>query len=216
MRKSPALKKYPALILAVLFLAQPAGCFYRVNLEPAVSLKVDPGKYQPVALLPLQDPSGHLPPESGLYPVIHDSLEKKGYRLVKEAEVARALEDMKLTSLHLLSDRDSRKKMAEKLKAGLLMIGTLPEYRVQKSRLGSQSRQAWDGESYSDQVLPTFFWGISQIRLILRLFESDTGEMVWMSEGTIRASSDSAETYARKLAERLLKSLPPVPAPSAK
>jgi len=123
---------------------------------------------------------------------------------------------MKLTSLHLLSDRDSRKKMAEKLKAGLLMIGTLPEYRVQKSRLGSQSRQAWDGESYSDQVLPTFFWGISQIRLILRLFESDTGEMVWISEGTIRASSDSAETYARKLAERLLKSLPPVPAPSAK
>jgi hypothetical protein len=123
---------------------------------------------------------------------------------------------MRLTSPLLLSDLDSLKKVAERLKAKLLMIATLPEYKVQKSRLGSQSVQMWDGESFTDQMLPTYFGGSSQVRLILRMFEWEKGELVWMSEGTIRASRDSVETYARKLAERLLMSLPSVSPPSPK
>jgi hypothetical protein len=123
---------------------------------------------------------------------------------------------MKLTSLHLLSDRDSLRKVAERLKAGLLMIATLPEYKVQKSRMGSQSVQVWDGDSFTDQVLPTYFGGSSQVRLILRMFEPEKGELVWMSGGTIHASRDSADAYGRKLAERLLMSLPPVSPPSTK
>jgi hypothetical protein len=208
------LQKYSVPILAAIFLSLQGACFYRVNLEPPVSPKVDPAKYQPLALLPVQDASGHPASGSDLYPIIRDSLEKKGYSLVKEAEVVRTLEEMKLTSLLLLSDLDSLKKVAERLKARLLMIATLPEYRVQKSRLGSQSLQVWDGETFTDQMLPTYFGGSSQVRLILRMFESEKGELVWMSEGTIHASRDSAETYARKLAERLLMSLPPVHLPS--
>jgi hypothetical protein len=123
---------------------------------------------------------------------------------------------MRLTSPLLLADLDSLKKVAERLKAKLLMIATLPEYKVQKSRLGSQSVQMWDGESFTDQMLPTYFGGSSQVRLILRMFEWEKGELVWMSEGTIRASRDSVETYARKLAERLLMSLPSVSPPSPK
>jgi hypothetical protein len=187
-----------------------------VNLEPPVSPKVDPVAYQPLALLPIQDASGHPASGSNLYPIIRDSLEKKGYNLVEEIKVVNALEEMKLTSLLLLSDRDSLKKVAERLKARLIMIASLPEYKVQKSRIGSQSVQAWDGESFTEQVLPTYFGGSSQVRLILRLFESEKGELVWMSEGTIRASRESAENYARTLAERLLRSLPPVSPPSAK
>ena len=216
MRNLLGLQKYSVPILAAIFLSLQGACFYRVNLEPPVSPKVDPAKYQPLALLPVQDASGHPASGSDLYPIIRDSLEKKGYSLVKEAEVVRTLEEMKLTSLLLLSDLDSLKKVAERLKARLLMIATLPEYRVQKSRLGSQSLQVWDGETFTDQMLPTYFGGSSQVRLILRMFESEKGELVWMSEGTIRASRDSAETYARKLAERLLMSLPPVHLPSAK
>lgn len=216
MRNLPGLPKYSVPILAVISLSLVGACFYRVNLEPQESPKVDPAKYQPLALLPIQDASGHPAPGSDLYPIIRDLLQKKGYSLVEEAEVVRTLEEMKLTSLLLLSDRDSLKKVAERLKARLLMIATLPEYRVQKSRLGSQSIQVWDGKSFTDQVLPTYFGGSSQVRLILRIFESEKGDLVWMSEGTIRGSRDSAEAYGRKLAERLLISLPPLSSPSTK
>ncbi len=216
MRNLLRLQKYGVPILAAIFLGLLGACLYRVNLETPVSSKVDLAEHQPLALLPIQDASGHPASGSSLYPIIRDSLEKKGYNLVEEVKVIRALEEMKLTSLLLLSDRDSLKKVAERLKAGLIMIASLPEYRVQKSRLGSQSVQAWDGESYSEQVLPTYFAGSSQIRLILRMFESEKGELVWMSGGTIRASRDSAEAYGRKLLERLLINLPPVSPPSTK
>ncbi|MBP1724291.1 MAG: hypothetical protein H6Q44_1996 [Deltaproteobacteria bacterium] len=216
MRNLSGLQEYLVPILAAAFFSLSGACLYRVNLEPPVSPKVDPAKYQPLALLPIQDASGH--PASGmdLYPILRDSLEKKGYNLVSEAEVASVLDEMKLASPLLLSDLDSLKKVAERLKAKLLMIATLPEYKVQKSRLGSQPVQMWDGETFTEQMLPTYFGGSSQIRLILRMFESEKGELVWMSEGTIHASRDSAETYARKLAERLLRGLPSLTPPSPK
>jgi len=216
LRNLLGLQEYLVPILAAAFFSLSGACLYRVNLEPPVSPKVDPAKYQPLALLPIQDASGH--PASGmdLYPLLRDSLEKKGYNLVSEAEVASVLDEMKLASPLLLSDLDSLKKVAERLKAKLLMIATLPEYKVQKSRLGSQPVQMWDGETFTEQMLPTYFGGSSQIRLILRMFESEKGELVWMSEGTIHASRDSAETYARKLAERLLRGLPSLTPPSPK
>jgi hypothetical protein len=210
------LQKYTVPTLGVIFLCLSEACLYRVNLEPPVSLKVDPAKYQPLALLPIQDASGHPASGSDLYPIIRDSLEKKGYSLVSELEVVNTLAEMKLTSPILLSDRDALKKVSERLKARLLMIATLPEYKVQKSRMGSQSVQVWNGDSFTDQVLPTYFEGSSQVRLILRMFESEKGELVWMSEGTIRASRDSAKAYGRKLAERLLINLPPVSPSSTK
>ena len=216
MRNLLGLQEYLLPILAAAFFSLSGACLYRVNLEPPVSPKVDPAKYQPLALLPIQDASGH--PASGmdLYPILRDTLEKKGYNLVSEAEVASVLDEMKLASPLLLSDLDSLKKVAERLKAKLLMIATLPEYKVQKSRLGSQPVQMWDGETFTEQMLPTYFGGSSQIRLILRMSESEKGELVWMSEGTIHASRDSAETYARKLAERLLRGLPSLTPPSPK
>jgi hypothetical protein len=206
----------PYLLVILLLFSSPWGCFYRVTLEPPVSLKIDPKEYQPVALLPLHAAPAPTDPGAELYPFLRDSLEKKGYTLVKEAEVSEALEEMKLNPLLLLSDRDSRIKVGERLKAGLLMIGTLPEYRVQKSHLGSQSIEAFDGESFSALLLPTYFRGSSQVHLILRIFESKKGDLVWAAEGTIKASSDSAGPYSQKLADRLLQSLPPVSPPSAK
>ena len=201
------------LLLTLLLLSSPWGCFYRVTLEPPKSLKIDPKEYQPMALLPFSAPPSSQDAGSELYPFIRDSLQKKGYTLVKEEEVLEALEEMKLNPPLLLSDQDSRQKVGERLKAGLLMIGTLPEYNVQKSHLGSKSVETFDGESYTSLHLPTYFRGGSQIRLILRLFESRKGDLVWMSEGTIKASSDSPGTYSQKLVDRLLESLPPVSPP---
>jgi hypothetical protein len=203
----------PSLLLILFLFISPWGCFYRVTLEPAVSLKIDPREYQPVALLPFPAAPGAADAGSELYPFIRDSLEKKGYTLVKDAEVLEALEKMKLNPLLLLSERDSRIKICERLRSRLLMIGILPEYRVQKSYLGSQSSEAFDGKSYSDRLLPTYFRGSSHIHLVLRIFEAQQGELVWLSKGTIRASSDSAGNYSRELADRLLQRLPAVRPP---
>jgi hypothetical protein len=214
--KTVGLKPYLSLLLAFLLLGSSWACFSRVALEPFIALKIDPKEYQPVALLPVQPSTGQPDSGSSLYPFIRDSLQKKGYTLVEEAAVSLALEEMDLTPQLLISDQDSRMKFGERLKARLLMIGTLPEYRVQKSRLGSESVETWHSDSFSEVLLPAYFRGSTEIRLILRMFESQKGELVWLSEGTIRASSDSAETYGRKLAGRLLESLPLVSPPAAK
>ena len=203
-------------LLAFLLCGPSWGCFYRVTMEPGVSLKVDPKEYQPVALLPVQSSAGHPDSGSDLYPSIRDSLAKKGYALVEEATVALALKEMELNPDLLVSDPKPRMDLAERLKAGLLMIATLPEYRVQKSHLGTQAVETWHSDSYSEMLLPAYFRGSSEIRLILRLFESKKGDLVWRSEGIIRASSDSAETYGRKLADRLLESLPAASPPAGK
>jgi hypothetical protein len=218
LKKSVGLKPSLLLVLTFLIFGSSWGCLYRVTLEPIISLKIDPKEYQPVALLPVQAAAGQPDSGSSLYPLIRDSLKKKGYSLVEEAEVSQAIEEMKMNPQLLISDQDSRVKLGERLKAKLLMIGTLPAYRVQKSHLGSESFETWRSEtfSFSEILLPSFFRGSSEIRLILRLFESKKGELVWMSEGTIRASSDSARTYERKLADRMLESLSPASPPSTK
>jgi hypothetical protein len=216
LKKTVGLKPYLSLLLAFLLLGSSWACFYRVALEPVIALKIDPKEFQPVALLPVQAAMGQPDSGSGLYPFIRDSLIKKGYTLLEEAEVSRVLEEMELTPHLLISDQNLRMNFGERLKAKLLMMGTLPEYRVQKSHLGSQSVETWHSDSYSEMLLPAYFRGSSEIRLILRMFESQKGELVWLSEGTIRASSDSAETYGRKLAGRLLESLPLASPPAAR
>ena len=216
MKKSAGLRPSLLLLLTFLLLGASWACFSRITLEPGVSLKIDPKEYQPVALLPVQPATGQPDSGSSLYPFLWDSLQKKGYTLVEEAAVLLALEQMELSPQLLISDPNSRMNFAERVKAKLLMIGTLPDYRVQKSRLGSQATETHASDSYSEVLLPAYFRGSSEIRLILRLFESKKGDLVWKSEGIIRASSDSAETYDRKLAERLLENLPPASPPAAK
>jgi hypothetical protein len=166
---------------------------------------VDPKEYQPVALLPLPAlparrirfrfiPSSGCPGEKGY------TLKRRSQRLWK-----------KCRTLLLLSDRFPE-KVGERLKAGLLMIGTFPNigcrnptWEVNPSRLLT-AKPSVPGPS-------TYFRGSSQIRLVLRIFESKKGDLVWVAEGTIKASSDSAGTYSQKLADQLLQSLPPVSPP---
>lgn len=199
---------YLALVPPLLLLL-PA-CFYRINLEPPYALKIDPQEYQPVGLLPISPAPDSPNSGTNLYSFIRDALEGKGYLLVKEADVTEALQELKLSPLHLLSDPQALQKLGEHLKAKVVFIGTIPEYRVQKSSWGARTVQVWGQEPYDSLTLPTYYQGTCRLRLILRMFESEKGDLVWAAEGTIRASSDSAETYARKLAERLLKELPPV------
>jgi hypothetical protein len=216
LKNTGRLKPFLLLLLTFLLFGSSWACISRITLEPVVSLKIDPKEYQPVALLPVQPATGQPDSGSSLYPFIRDSLQNKGYTLVDEAVVTLALEEMDLTTQLLISNPDSRMKFGERLKAKLMMIGTLPEYRVQKSRWGTESTETWNSDSFSEVLLPAYFRGSSEIRLILRLFESKKGDLVWKSEGLIRVPSDSAESYDRKLAERLLENLPPASPPAAK
>jgi hypothetical protein len=199
---------FPVLVSILLFL--PAGCYYRLDVGPPSSPNINSKDYQAVVLFPIPDAPGQ--PESGadLSSFIRESLEKKGYVLVKQDAVSEILEEMKLTPRFLLSDPDSLLKIGDRLKAKLLIIGTLAEYKVQKAYWDSQTMRGWNQEEYESLSLPTYHWGSSQIRLILRMFESETGALVWVNEGSIRVSGNSTKLYGEKLAERLLKDLPPV------
>lgn len=211
MRKSCGL---PALAPALFLLL--SGCFYHVNLQSPFPLKIDPRQHQPMALLPVPSPPDAPQYGAKLTAHIRESLEEKGYILVSGEEVADALEEMKLTPLLLLSTPEPRPQVAERLKAGLLIIGTIPEYIVKKPYWGAQTFSVWNREEADSMSLPTYFQGSSQIRLILRMFESKDGSLVWMAEGTIRGSGGSAGSYGSKLAERLLEDLPPVSPPMGK
>ena len=210
MRKPIRNRKFFFPVLVSMLFLFPAGCFYRLNVEPLPSLNIDPKDYQPVVLFPIPDAPGH--PESGtdVSSFIRESLEKKGYVLVEQDAVSEILEEMNLTPRFLLSDPDSLLKIGDRLKAKLLIIGTLAEYKVRKAYWDAQTMRGWNQEGYESLSLPTYHWGSSQIRLILRMFESETGALVWVTEGSIRVSGNSTKLYGEKLAERLLKDLPPV------
>ncbi|HYB19351.1 MAG TPA: hypothetical protein VEH09_00400 [Thermodesulfobacteriota bacterium] len=199
----------PPLVFLLLFL--PAGCFYDLNLEAPSALNINPKKYQRVIFFPIPDAYGH--PGSGvtLYSFIRGFLKEKGYVLVNEEAVAAVLEEMKLTTLLLLSDPEALVKIAERLEAKLLIIATIPEYKIQKSYWGPETFQVWDHDGDDYLSLPAYHRGTSQVRVILRFFESETGSLIWVAEGGIRAPSANAEESGRKLAERLLRDLPSLP-----
>ena len=199
------------LPLVALLLSLSAACFYHVNLKAPAPTNFNPMMYQPVVLFPIPDASDHPQSGAGLGSYIRGSLKEKGYVLVKEEAVADALEEMKLTTLLLLSDPEALVKIAERLQAKLLIIGTIPEYKVQKSYWGAETFQVWDQDSRDYLSLPTYHRGASYIRLILRFFEPENGSLVWEIEGGVHGPSANAEEYRRKLADRLLRDLPAVP-----
>jgi len=217
LRKGVQGRKFFLLSWGLGFLFSATACFYTLSLDLSAPLKVTPKDYQPVALFPVKDAPSYPHSGSEIYSLIRESLEQKGYALVEPRQVSEALQEMNLAPVHLLSDPESQKKIGERLKAKLLIIAILPEYKVKKAYVGSQIYQIWQGAGteavpYEYWSLPTYYGGTLQIRLILRMFEAEGGSLLWRAEGTIRAPSDSAEDYARKLVERLLKDLPPMPA----
>ncbi len=199
-----------ALLLSVILLFLP-GCLFRLNVAPLSSLKIDPKEYQPVVLMPIPSASDH--PGSALYSFLRDNLKAKGYILVEEAAVSPAVEELGLNPLLLLSDSAGLIKLAERVKAKLVFIGTMPEYKFAKPYWGARSFQVWD-QPFEYATLPTYYFGTCQIRVVLRIFEAENGELVWGTEGTIRAPSANGEVYAKKLAERLLEELPSAFPPS--
>ncbi len=203
-----ARRKWIAAVVCFLLLT---GCLYRINRDTPRPLN-QPMAGQAVAVIPIPDAPARAGSGADLTSFIQDSLTQKGYSLVDPEVVQRTLDSLALIPSFLLSDPESLLKAAERMKAKYVLIGSLPDYRVQKSSWGSQTMERGvERQDSSDSLsLPTYFLGKSEIRLILRMFDSQTGSLVWRSEGTIRATGESAEAFGRKVAERLLKDLPSV------
>jgi hypothetical protein len=197
-----------ALTLTVILIS--AGCFYKLNLERVSPLKVDLKDFQTIAFLPIQDAAGY--PESGsnLYVFAQELLGKKGYTLMNPVKVSQSMEELGLTPLKLLSDPSSFIKANMHIQAKLLMMGTILEYRVEKSYLRSGAFQVWDRATYEYLALPTYYQGTCKMRLRLSMLDPEKSAFVWMAEGRVSGPSSSVEALGQKLIDRLLENLPSV------
>ncbi len=193
-------------LLVLLF----GACISHVKLDRSSPLSINPEDFQPVALLPIANASGY--PESGaqLYSAIQGILLEKRYALIDSALVNRTMEELHLSTQQLLAEPSSLKKFAELVMAKLLLAGTLLDFKIQKSYVGSKTFQVWDWDRplYSDWILPTYHQGACQIRISLQMFDSEKNVVVWMAEGHGIGPAGSAVALEKSLVEKLLEDLP--------
>ena len=97
-----------------------------------------------MAILPIRDAPGY--PESGarLDIDLRAVLASKGYSLINPKEVSQTLDEFP-SDQNLPSDQDLVQKIRPRLWAKILVVGTLLEYRLQKSYVRSQTFQVWEG-----------------------------------------------------------------------
>jgi hypothetical protein len=188
-----------------------AGCFYGLKVDQSFFREENFKDFQPTVILPVEDVAGHPQSGSDLTSSIYEILKAKGYRLVPFQEVSAVLEEFNLTPPILLSSRAALLKANERLQAKLLLTGTLLEYSLQKSFVRSESFQVWDGGLYEYRTLPTYYQGICQIKLMLRMVDMEKGSVLWMTEGRIRGPGQIANKLGKRLVERLLNDLPALP-----
>ena len=192
------------------------GCLYNLNVDKSFSREVNFKASQPVAILPIQDASGYPQSGSDLNSFIYTFLAAKGYNLIPPGEISAVLQEFGLTPPNLIANPSSLIKTNERLKAKLLITGTLLEYSLQKPYVRSESFQVWEGGRYEYRALPTYHQGTCQIRLMLRVLELEKGSVLWMAEGKIRGPSQAANNLGKRLVERLLDGLPSLPPQSGK
>ena len=188
-----------------------AGCFYKLHLGEVDDPPVDLKSLQPIALLPIQDFPGY--PESGaiLVTPVQESLVKKGWSLIRPSQTSPVLEEFELRPQNLLADPSSLMKVNGRLHAKLFLVGTILEYRVEKSFIRRQDFPVWDvwsGPGYEYWSLPTYHPGTCQMGLRLSLLDPEKGSVIWKAEGRASGQSCSMDDLAKKLVEGLLAKLP--------
>lgn len=114
------------------------GCFYKLHLGEVDDPPVDLKSLQPIALLPIQDFPGY--PESGslLVTPVQESMVKKGWDMLRPSQTSPVLEEFDLRPQNLLAAPSSLMKVNERLHAKLFLVGTILEYRVEKSVIRRQ------------------------------------------------------------------------------
>ncbi|HSR12684.1 MAG TPA: hypothetical protein VLS90_14675 [Thermodesulfobacteriota bacterium] len=196
--------------LSLLLVLTPA-C-HQVAVDSLRQPGLHPRDLQPLALLPAPDPPGAPGLGSKLDDVLEDALSKKGYALVDGEVVTGALREMGVSPQQLISSRESLADFSRRVGARLLMIAAVPEFRMQKSYWGSQNVPPAEGggsdKTQESLFLPTYFFGRSQITILLRMFEAETGNLVWMAEGKLQTYRARPQASAGRILENLLNEIP--------
>lgn len=199
--------------LATLFVL--SGCWYRLSLDQSHPSTIDLKDFQPIAVLPIPDVPDHPQIASHLSASVREFLAEEGYSLVPPSAVAKGLEEAGLSGPGLLSDHTSLRKFAERTKAKLLLVGNILEYRTQKSYVRSQTFQVWTGSVYDYETLPTYHQGTMQMRLVLKLWDPQKNQLVWMAEGHASGPSSTEVSLGKGLVRRLMVDMQPPAKPGA-
>jgi hypothetical protein len=196
--------------LASVFSFLSGGCFYNFIPNHSFPFQDDINKYQPLAILPVEDFTGY--PESGsnLYSSLFSSLAAKGFSLVPSDKLREVLAESD-REIHRDSPMDPAFlwKIYERLNAKALIAATLLEYRVQKPNVRSKTFQVWEGSVYEYRTLPTYYPGSCVIKLNLKMWDVQSGLLIWMSAGQAEGPMHARDKLGSQLIDRLLKDLHP-------
>jgi len=192
-----------------LFLA--TGCFTSLAVDrsapPVVALK----DYQPIAILPSPDAPGFTGSGSLLLIVNQEVLKAKNFVLIPLQRAAQVLQDMHQTPQEVSGNAALLRRFGESLNSRIILLPAFLDYRTQKSYISSSTSQVWRGSSYEYQSLPTYHQGICEMRVTLKMLDSEKGVVVWRAEGKGRGPSGAEEKILRLLVEDLMKDLPLLP-----
>ena len=199
-----------SLILVALIL--PCGC-YHLAVDRSSPLRIDLKEFQPIAVLPLPAVRDDPKIASEISASVRDFLLEKGYLLVPPSVVNQGLEGIASSGSSLLSDSTSLHAFADRTRARLLLVASILEYHAQKSYISESTSQVWTGPVYSYETLPTYYQGMMDMRLALKLWDPQKNELVWMAEGHASGPTGTAALLAKGLVKRLLADLSPLPRP---
>ena len=160
------------------------GCFTHLAVDRSAPPAVDLKDYQPVAILPSSDAPGFAGSGSLLRAATQEVLKAKNFA-VTAPEKGGAFR--------------------------ITLVATFLDYRRQKSYISSSTSQVWPGASYEYQSLPTYHQGSCEMKVRLKMLDSEKGALIWTAEGTGRGPSGFEERILRHLVEDLLKDLPLLP-----
>jgi len=215
-RGSKILRPYPQKIIRWIWIAVWAfifftpGCFTRLSIDRSDPPLLDLKNYQPLAILPVPDAPGYPHSGLGLQVAAEEALQEKRFALVAQEKVVQVLTDLNQTAQGVSSDPSLLARFSAALGSKMLVAGTFLSYRVQKSYIAPNISEVWPGAGSLPgyQSLPTYHQGTCEIRVRLKMLESEKGTVVWLAEGKGSGPSGSEAKILHWLMEDLMKGLP--------
>jgi len=187
------------------------GCFTSLAVAPSPPPAVDMRNDQPMAVLPPPDAAGFTGSGSLLLKINYELLKAKNFVVIPPEKGVHVLQEMAHPAQEVSRTPGLLRRFAESIGSPIVMVPIFLDYRPQKSYISSSTSQVWQGASYEYQSLPTYYQGFSEMKVCLKMFDSEKGEVVWTAEGKGRGPSGSEERILRHLVETLKKHLPLLP-----